>query len=874
MNSEKRLPVPRRTGLSAAQAAEKLREIGRNELQGKKKIRPVLLFFSQFKDILTLILVLSTVFSVLLGEIMEAYTILAIIFLNAILGFVQEFRTEKTLEALQKMAAPMSVVIRDGKEQIVPAAELVPGDLVLLEAGGKIPADGVLLEAVELGVDESLLTGESKAVAKRVGEGDAGKVYMGTVAAAGRGMMEVTHTGMDTQMGKIAGLLDSIQEEPTPLQKRLAQLGKYIGVGCLAVCLVVSLTGVLRGMPLYDMILTGLSLAVAAVPEGLPTIVTVALALAVGRMLRKGALIRKMHSVETLGCANVICSDKTGTLTENRMTVKELVVGGEHLLVENGGFLLEGRPVRMESHPVGEKLLRIAVLCNNARMKAGEKGWEVAGDATDAALLLMAAGAGVTQESLRAFQRRGEIPFSSVRKRMAVRVADRVGREQLLVKGAPDVVLARCSHRLTAQGIVDLSEEQRREILEHNGEMADRALRVLGFAYREASSSREDEESGLVFVGLAGMYDPPRKEAAEAVRKCRRAGIRTVMITGDHKRTAVAIAKQVGVFRMGDACYTGQELDKMDDAAFAKAVQKSSVFARVNPEHKLRIVRELKKQGNVVAMTGDGVNDAPAVKEADIGVAMGQGGTDVTKEAASIILLDDNFATLVSAIEEGRVIYQNIRKFIRYLLSCNIGEVATMFFGMLLGLPVVLGPIQILMINLVTDGLPAICLGLEPSDEDVMRRAPRGRAEGIFSRGLGKRILFRGFIIGFCTLGAFLTIFTRSGDLILAQTAAFFTLVMTQLINVFECKSEEKSLLHIPFLNNGKLILSCLFSTAVVLCCIYVPVLQGIFGTAPLGGTELLIVLGYLLVGPVAASLLFGFVKGEKGKKVRGEMQI
>ena len=873
MDRESRMPVVSRTGLTSAQVEQLRGEYGPNELKGKRKIRPVLLFFSQFKDILTLILVVSTVFSVLLGEIMEAYTILAIIFLNAILGFIQEYRTEKTMEALQQMAAPMSSVIRDGKQQSVPSSTLVPGDLVLLEAGAKVPADLSLLESTELSADESLLTGESQPVPKQAGAQGDHQVYMGTSVTSGRGIGQVTAIGMETQMGHIADLLRSIPQEDTPLQRKLSQLGKYIGIGCLVICLLVTVTGVLRGLPLYDMILTGLSLAVAAVPEGLPTIVTVALALAVSRMLKKNALIRKMHSVETLGCANVICSDKTGTLTENKMTVKELCLDGKQIQVggagyeKKGEFTCQGSKVVPYKVPVLEKLLQVAVLCNNAHLYTGRQPgqWEVSGDGTDAALLVLAAKAGITEQSLSGFQRCGEIPFSSGRKRMGVYVADAVGREQLLVKGAPDLILARCTHRLTSQGIVPLTARDMQDIQEENGEMADRALRVLGFAYRDISLGTRQGEEELIFIGLAGMVDPPRKEAAAAVERCRRAGIRTVMITGDHKRTAAAIATQVGVYRPGDLCYTGSELDEMGDETFEKAVTKASVFARVNPEHKLRIVRELKRQGNVVAMTGDGVNDAPAVKEADIGVAMGMGGTDVTKEAASIILLDDNFSTLTGAVEEGRVIYQNIRKFIRYLLSCNIGEVVTMFFGMLMGLPVVLGPIQILMVNLVTDGLPAICLGLDPSDGDVMKKMPRKKDEGVFSNGLSTRILIRGFLIGFCTLGAFVSVYRYAGNLTAARTAAFLTLVMTQLIHVFECKSEEKPLFRIPILNNGKLLAACLFSAAVVFACIYLPVLQPVFQTAPLGLEELGIVLGFLLLGPILSLLSFWGI----GKKKR-----
>ena len=870
-------------GLSEREAAARRRQYGPNQLKEGKRTRPVGIFLSQFKDLLILILLACTLLSVAMGEFVEAITIISIVFLNAMLGFLQEYKTERTLEALRNLAAPLCHVYRDGQLSTLPASELVPGDVVLLEAGDRVPADGTLSEAVRLRADESLLTGESKPVGKTAAREPAGgnageredrnrpdRAYMGTLITAGRGRMTVTQTGMRTQMGSIAGMLEGIDEGETPLQARLNHLGKVIAVGCLLICAVVTGIGILRGENPLDMLITGISLAVAAVPEGLPAVVTIALSLSVGRMVRRGAVVRKLHAVETLGCATVICSDKTGTLTENRMTVQMLwtadgpVEVGGGSLERSGSFRREGRVIQPTHDPDLRRLLTIAALCSNAELSDAPEGdgsgrtLGAVGDPTEIALAVAAAKAGISRTGERQYHRLDEIPFDSARKRMSV--AFREGEDRLLfVKGALDVLLDRCAYLQQNGRRVPLSPQLRRTIEQAGERMGEQALRVLGCAYRtlEGGILREDCEQDLTFVGMAGMIDPPRPEVEEAVCRCRTAGIRPVMITGDHKTTAMAIARKLKILTEGDRVLTGAELDRMDDRQLERAVGQTAVFARVSPEHKLRIVRALRKNGQIVVMTGDGVNDAPAVKEADIGVAMGIAGTDVTKEASSVVLLDDNFATLVAAVEEGRVIYDNIRKFIRYLLSCNIGEVLVMFLGMTMGLPVPLMPIQILMVNLTTDGLPAIALGLEKPEPRVMSEPPRRATDSIFAHGLLTTILFRGCLIGLSTLGVFVSLLRSSGSLEVARTGAFLALVLAQLIHVFECKTERQNSLRINPFSNLPLLCAVLLSLGVVALAVWHPLLQPIVGTTALGPIEVLRVVGYCMIGPLLSAILF-----------------
>ncbi len=854
-------------GLTTQQAERLKKEYGENQLTAGRKTNPFALFTAQFKDVMVLILLAATVISVLLGDTSEALVIITIVIINAVLGFVQEFRTEKALDALREMAAPTAHVIRDGQRKQIPARDLVPGDYLLLNAGDRVPADSRLETAHSLSCDESMISGESVPVDKLADRQD--KIYMGTVVTRGRGTAVVTATGMDTEMGRIAGMLDEIVEGPTPLQQKLDHMGRVIAAACLIICVIISVTGILRGESAFDMLLLGISLAVAAIPEGLPAIVTISLALAVGRILKRKALVRRLHTVETLGCADVICTDKTGTLTQNKMTVKEVYTDDGLLRVSGDGNSMsgqfttyDGQLIRPERDQQLTRLLEIAALCNNGeiaeptgplRGRAGQ--FQVSGDPTETALLVMAAKGRVFAGRL-PLRNVGEIPFDPERKMMSVVVEDAAGQRRLLTKGAPDMLLERCSHLMTLAGTVPMTSFQRDKILKVNGQMASSALRNLGFAYKLLPPGQPLSEHGMVFVGLAGMLDPPRPEAYRAVLDCRRAGIRTVMITGDHRNTACAIARDLKIMTEGDEVVTGKQLNAMGDQALHALVDRTAVFARVSPEHKLRIVRCFKARGHIVAMTGDGVNDAPAIKEADIGVAMGISGTDVSKEASSLVLLDDNFATLAAAVEEGRVIYRNIRKFIRYLMSCNIGEVVTMFVGMLMGLPVVLMPIQILLVNLVTDGLPAMALGVEPPDPDVMRQRPRGRGESIFAGGLLTNILFRGSLIGLTTLGVFTNFLIHYNSLNVARTGALLTLIATQLFHVFECKSETKTLFEISFSNNIKLILAVLISAAVSLAAVYLPVMQRLFLTAPLDHHQLMTVLVFSLAAPVLSSIL------------------
>lgn len=898
--AESEFPVPY-AGLSQLEAEKRLRKHGKNSLQNEKKIKPFAIFLCQFKDFLTMVLLGCTAVTLFLGDYTEAMTIGIIVLCNGLMGFFQEYRTERTLEALRKMAAPKARVYRDGILQEVEGEELVPGDILALEAGDRVPADACLLEAVALSADESILTGESEAVSKQAADPDyqgesllhqPGLVYMGTILTAGRGVARILATGMETQMGKIAGMIGSIREEPTPLQKKLDELGRYIAFGCLGICAIVAGAGILRGEPLLDMLLTGVSLAVAAVPEGLPAIVTISLALAVGRMVKQKSLIRRLHAVETLGCTDVICSDKTGTLTENKMTVRQIWAGGERLDVSGTGYQKagdfrteDGKLADPNRFPPARRLLEIGVLCSNAAINAqggarsrGENHqpgeYEATGDPTEIALLVAAAKASVTARELqKEYRRLLEVPFDSRSKCMSVVVSGQNGQMMLLVKGGYDVLLNRCVSVQTEEGTVPLTEAFRHRIEQENQQMANAALRVLGFAWKMLPAGKnvsEEEmarENGLIFAGLAGMIDPPRKEAKEAVSLSRRAGIKTVMITGDHKITACAVARELGIWHEGDRVLSGQEIGAMDEESLSGVIEQTTVFARVSPSDKLKIVRAFRRRGHIAAMTGDGVNDAPAVKEADIGVSMGISGTDVTKEASDLILLDDNFATLVSAIREGRVIYQNIRKFIRYLLSCNIGEVLTMFLGMLMGLPVVLLPIHILLINLVTDGLPAIALGLEPPEKGVMSRPPRRASDGIFSGGLLSMILFRGALIGLTTLAVFLHFWQHTGNLPLARTGALFALVFAQLIHVFECRSEEKSLFRMNPFRNFKLLLAVLLSASIACAAVYFPPAQAVFCTVPMSRADLLVIAAYLSVAPLLSIFLQWLFRPRKPKE-------
>lgn len=859
-----------KSGLSEKEAKRKFQKHGPNLLTQKKKVSPIKILFQQFNDFMVLILLGSTIISIFMGEITEAVTIIAIVVVNAFLGFAQEFKTEKTMDALKNLTAPNAKVIRDGSIRMLPAQEVVPEDVIVFETGDRIPADGILVDSKNLHIDEALLTGESFPVEKQVHfhkedkKENRNQVFMGTMVTNGKGTAVVKSTGMKTEMGKIADMIQGINEEDTPLKKRLAHLGRFIVMGCLLICAIVSVTGIIRGETLFTMLLAGISLAVAAVPEGLPALVTIALAIGVQRMLKRNALVRKLPAVETLGCASVICSDKTGTLTENNMTLRKIHAGETLVEVKGSGqskkwdFFAGGRAINpLKIEPV-KFAMEIGALCNNASPSISNKG-EVVGDPTEVALVVAATRAGLSTDIVNdTFFRIDELPFDSDRKCMSVICDNHKGETFVFTKGAPDILLQKSSKIYTSGGYKNMTPAIRQGLANVNDRMAGEALRVIAVAYKRLESriyKNHELEKDLVFVGLLGMMDPPRLEAREAVIKCKMAGIKPVMITGDHKITATAIASELNIYHPGDQVLTGNEIEELGPGGLEKAVNQVSVYARVSPKHKLMIVKALKKSGHIVAMTGDGVNDAPAIKEADIGISMGRSGTDVTKEAASMILLDDNFATIVAAVEEGRVIYNNIRKFIRYMLACNIGEVLTMFLGMLMGLPLPLLPIQILWVNLVTDGLPAIALGLDPAAKDVMLQTPRREKESIFSHGLLKLIIFRGCLIGLSTLAVFVSILSLSGNVQTARTGAFTTLVLAQLIHVFECKSEKKTLLEIPVFNNIPLVFSVLCSLVMILGVLYIPFFQNVFKTTPMNISDWLIVAGFSAIGPAISGV-------------------
>ncbi|MEF3305743.1 calcium-translocating P-type ATPase, SERCA-type [Paenibacillus sp. GYB003] len=861
-------------GLAWDEAKARRERGGDNELTEKRNVSLIALFLNQFKDFMVLVLMAATLISGLLGEYLDAITIVAIIVMNGILGFVQEFRAERSLRALRELSAPTAKVIRDGQLAQIPARELVVGDVVVIESGDRIPADVRFIEANSLYVEESALTGESVPVGKHtealqgddVPLGDQKNIgFMGTMATRGTGRGIVVRTGMATEMGKIADLIQNTEATETPLQHRLEQLGKVLIAVAIGLTIMVVVAGILHGQPPYAMFLAGVSLAVAAIPEGLPAIVTIALALGVQRMIKRKAIVRKLPSVETLGCASVICSDKTGTLTQNKMTVTHIWLGGDVLEVTGDGYepsgqiVKDGALVDLRQNQTLRRLLQIGVLCNNAvlheempeQKRKGSKTplkpvFSIKGDPTEGALVVLGAKAGITRQSLEGlYERKGELPFDSDRKRMSVLVQHQGGR-LLFTKGAPDVILDKCAYVLWDGKVIPFTPTLKQKVIAANEGMARSALRVLGLAYKELKATdREDTphtlESQLVFVGLAGMIDPPRKEVRDAIQTCRRAGIKTVMITGDHQATAEAIARQLGMIPQNGLSMSGQQLSAMSDDELDEKSDHVYVYARVSPEHKLRIVKSLQRKGHVVAMTGDGVNDAPAIKAADIGIAMGGTGTDVTKEASSLVLSDDNFATIVSAIEEGRGIYENIRKFIRYLLASNVGEIMTMFLAMMMGMPMPLVPIQILWVNLVTDGLPAMALGVDQPEKDLMQQKPRQSKENIFARRLGWKIVSRGLLIGVCTLAAFWLVLRENPDsasgLAKAQSVAFATLVMAQLIHVFDCRS-SRSIFHRNPLQNKYLVLAVLSSLALMLVVMYAEPLQPIFKTVPLGWKE------------------------------------
>ena len=890
------------SGLGATEARARLERYGPNELAAEKPVPAWRKFLAQFQDMLVILLLVAVAISAVLwlheresALPYEAIAILAVVVLNAVMGYVQESRAESAVAALRQMAAAKAQVVRDGSRQTVPASEVVPGDVLVIEEGDTVPADARVIQSTALHTAEAALTGESLPVAKDVdaidadiGVGDRqNMVFSGTAASYGRGRAVVVATGMQTEMGRIAGLLKEAPAETTPLQHELDRVGKLLGLLVVVIAVVMIVTIVLvedvRGFSgLFDVLILGVALAVAAVPEGLPAIVTAVLAIGVQRMARRNAIVRRLAAVETLGSADVIASDKTGTLTKNEMTVRAVVTSSGHVTFGGTGYAPVGGVEREGGGAVDgtlrlelDRALTVADRANNAVLQEREGRWTVQGDPTEGALIVAARKAGLQAEALAArFERVGEVPFSSERKVMSTVHADaeRPERVLLFTKGAPDVLLARCSQELVGDKTRPLDDGRRAGIRETNDRLAAGALRTLGVAYRAipAGSLGPEEvderiERDLVFAGLVGMIDPPRDEAKAAVAHAKDAGIRPIMITGDHPMTAAVIAQELGIAREGRAV-TGTEIDALDEAALVAAARETSVYARVNPEHKLRIVKALQQEGAVVAMTGDGVNDAPALKTADIGVAMGIAGTDVSKEAADMVLADDNFASIVAAVEEGRAIFSNIRKFLRYLLSSNIGEVMTMFFGVLLarviGLHLNEGAVvlpllatQLLWINLVTDGAPALALGVDPVDPRVMSRPPRPKGERVITGRMWAGIIFVGAVMAAGTLlvldwsmpGGLIE---GSGSLSYGQTMAFTTLMLFQLFNVFNARSDERSAFRGLFANRlvwGAIAISLVLHAGVI----YLPFLQQAFSTTALSPGD------WLRAAVVASSVLW-----------------
>lgn len=878
--------VPKQ-GLSEGEAQTRLQRYGPNELVATGGVSWIKILWSQLTSIMVVVLIIAGVIAAFLGDLEDTIVILALVVINTVIGFTQEFRAEKSMEALKQMAVPVVRVRRDGKVQEIDAPKLVPGDIVLIEAGNRIPADGRLVNGAGLQVQEAALTGESVPVVKREGTLDKedialgdrhNMVYMGTEVTNGRGEFIVTATGMETELGKIADLIQGVEGEQTPLQQRLNQLGKQLAGLALAIVIIIFALGWFRGDELEILLLTAISLAVAAVPEGLPATVTIALSLGAQRMLQRKALMRRLPAVETLGSVTVICSDKTGTLTENRMTVTVLDIAGNQVELQGK----EALPIPdLHDRPGLAFLLAGGSLCNDAKPQSAtaEDPDEILGDPTEIALVVAGNRQGMLKTALDdLFPRVAEDPFDSDRKRMTTmhqrpkledvpsatpdqlrglfEDLDIVGQSNYVAftKGAVDGLLDIASHVWIDKEIVALDADLRERIGDANGDLAEGGLRVLGIGFRlldevpdEVDEGKVDAlEQDLVLVGMVGMIDPARPEVRDAVQTCKDAGIRVKMVTGDHPATATAIARELGMIGEAGQSISGQQLNKLDDEELVTALDDVAVFARVAPEHKLRIVKALQTDGDIVAMTGDGVNDAPALKQAEIGIAMGITGTDVTKEAADMVLRDDNFATIVAAVREGRVVYANIRKFIRYLLTGNVGEIFVMLIGPFLNMPLVLLPLQILWINLLTDGLPALALGVEPAERDVMRQPPRSPTESILGRGMGWRIAASGILLGVLSLSVgFWQYSIGNADW---QTMVFTTLTFGQMAAVLSLRSESESFFTIGFKRNPFLWGSVALTVLLQLAVTYVPFLQELFGTQPLTMTEMLTCIGLGLI--------------------------
>lgn len=900
-----RLGTSREQGLSSAEAQARLEKYGPNRLEEAPPKKFITLLWEQLNNFVVYLLFAAVIISAVLGEWVEAGAVMAIVVLNAGFGIVQERRAEQALAALRQLASPEAHVLRDGRRVDVPSYEVVPGDVVFLEAGNYIPADVRLIEAVNLRVEEAALTGESVPVEKSAGrleKADVGlgdrvnTTFMGTLVSYGRGSGIVVNTGMRTQVGLIAEMLQSVHHEPTPLQRRLEELGRWLGWAALAICALVFAVGILRGQEALHMFEVAVTLAIAAVPEGLPAVVTISLALGMREMIKRNALIRRLSSVETLGSATVIGSDKTGTLTQNAMTVTSVWVDGRRVEISGTGyqpqgeFTLDGKSFDLGKHHGVFSALWLGALNNDAILESSaESGTRVVGDPTEAAMLVAAAKADAAYGELtRRYPRVQEIPFDSDRKRMTTihQVADPLtadlspfheshehkGWHVVAVKGAPDVVLELCKQYQTIDdAVAPLNDNMRTRILEANDQMAQDALRVIAVAYRISKDvpdklTPEHVEQDLVFVGLLGMIDPPRPEVKDALAKARSAGIRTVMITGDYPQTARAIALQIGlVDEANSKVIPGAELNEMTDEQLREEIKRTSVFARVSPEHKVRIVQALRANGNVVAMTGDGINDAPALKQADIGVAMGITGTDVAKETADMVLTDDNYSSIVSAVEQGRVIYSNIRKFVFFLLSCNTAEIMIIFTAIMMGLPSPLAPIQLLWLNLLTDGAPALALGTEKGDPDIMKLPPRRKDEPIIDGEMRIGIGIQTVVKTAATLTAYvlgLQLFPTSGaENLTASTMAFMTLGLSELVRAYTARSEHYSMFHGGLFSNKNMNVAVMISTVLLLVVVFFPPFQGVFDTTSLTWLQWEIVLPLSVLPAVAAEITKWFIR-------------
>ncbi|MDL2248225.1 calcium-translocating P-type ATPase, PMCA-type [Tyzzerella sp. OttesenSCG-928-J15] len=868
------LKANKQNGLNSSEAQKRLEQNGPNVLKGEKPKSKLVLFAEQFKDFLVIILIAAAIISLVIGVaegegILDGVIIIAIVIINAVIGVTQESKAFDALKALKDMASPQAKVIRGGELHKIASADVVTGDIVVLDAGDYIPADLRLIESVNLKIDESPLTGESVPVEKnaeavleeKASVGDrVNSAFMGTVVTYGRGLGVVTKTGMDTQMGSIASMLTGSENETTPLQKKLDKLGKTLGVVCLMVCVAIFGLGIMQDRDLMEIFMMSVSLAVAAIPEGLTVVVTVILAMGMQKMVKRGAIVKKLSAVETLGSTTVICSDKTGTLTQNKMTVVKLFDYNEAYTVTGTGYDSNGEIYKQEnkSKDLSANIIKMAegaVLCNDSVFERAEH--RIIGDPTEGAMVVLGEKLGLNKASLAVkYPRVREIPFDSDRKLMST-FHNMGSGFTMYTKGAPDELLKRCTKILKNNEVAALSESDRQNLLAVNEGFANEALRVLGVAYKELNNveNYEAEEKDLIFTGLMCMIDPPREEVKPAVRECREAGIAVKMITGDHKITASAIAKDLGIMEEGGEAVEGIEIEAMTDAELQEKIKTVNVFARVSPEHKVRLVNAAKANGEIVSMTGDGVNDAPSLKKADIGVAMGITGTDVSKEAADMILTDDNFVSIVKAVEEGRTIYNNIRKVVGYLLSCNIGEIILMFAAMAFGLPMPLLPIHLLSINLITDAFPAFALGLEDGDEGVMKLKPRDPNESIIDRKMRVAVAMQSVFLGFGALGAYM--FGRSfyGSDIAGTTICFVTLVLGELFRAYSARSEVKSIFKIKLFTN-KTLNNCVIGSIIFLAvAVYIPFFNDVFKTMPLTIEQLLIAVGFAIIPVVGGEL-------------------